>query len=224
LTVRRLTLVNIVLASTMLLLFVATRPLTGFGPSTSADPGSTFYPLAGGGTGLDIGARAPEFSGDADGRTVDLRDLTGNPVSLAVLRGHPVWVVFWATWCPPCQRETPDLRATYEAFRARGVVLVAISIQEPPDTVTAFAAQYGLTYTIALDQTGAISRTYGVFGIPTHYFIDRNGIIRDRSFGPLDRAGMEAKLNALLATSDLPVTEARPISVAVVTPRSDPIR
>jgi peroxiredoxin len=224
LTVRRLTFVNVVLAGTMLLFFVATRPLTGSGPSTRADPGSTFYPLAGGGTGLDIGARAPEFSGDADGRTVDLRDLNGDPVSLAALRGRPVWVVFWATWCPPCQRETPDLRATYEAFRSRGVALVAISIQEPPDTVAAFAAQYGLTYTIALDQTGAISRTYGVFGIPTHYFIDRDGIIRDRSFGPLDRAGMEAKLRALVATSDVPVTEARPHSVAVATAGSGQMR
>ena len=53
-------------------------------------------------------------------------------------------------------------------------MVVAVSIQEPPDAVRAYVAQYGLDYTIGLDSTGAIARTYGVFGIPTHYFVDRD--------------------------------------------------
>ena len=65
----------------------------------------------------------------------------------------------------------------------------------------AMPSQYGLDYDIGLDSTGAIARTYGVFGIPTHYFVDPNGIIRDRSFGPLSRTEMERRLATILPTA-----------------------
>jgi len=80
------------------------------------------------GRSLEIGQRAPDLVGTGDnGQQTRLTDLDGHPLSIADLEGHPVWINFWATWCPPCQKEKPDLRDAYEAHRAQGLVLVGIA-------------------------------------------------------------------------------------------------
>ncbi|MBI3745214.1 MAG: TlpA family protein disulfide reductase [Chloroflexi bacterium] len=196
--IRRIVIVNSAFVVIALGLFLATRPLGGGAARPTVDPAASFYVLGSELGGLDVGKPAPDFVGRPSGQSVRLTDLDGQPVVLAELRGRPVWVVFWATWCPPCQRETPDLRATYEAHKQDGLVLVAIDIQEPADVVEQYVRKFGLTYRIGLDETGAISEAYGVFGLPTHYFIDRQGVIRDRNFGPLTRAQMEQRVAALL--------------------------
>jgi peroxiredoxin len=168
------------------------------GPSGSsglgAAPGATFYVLGAETQGLQVGQRAPDFVGSANGKEVRLTDLVGRPVRIDDFRGRPLWINFWATWCPPCQQETPDLRAAYEANRDGGFALLAISVQEPVDDVRSFVQRYGLTYDIGLDSTGAVFSTYSVFGLPTHYFVDRTGVIRDRYFGPLSRQQMDQKV------------------------------
>lgn len=188
---------NTILVLSVVVLVVATQPLGATSSGAAVNPQATFYRLSIGGQGLDTGQVAPELVGTNDGQPVALNDLDGHPLTLASLRGHPVWINFWATWCPPCQRETPDLRAAYEAHRADGLVLIAVDVQEDPGSVRDYVNRYGLTYTIGMDVSGAIFRTYKVFGIPTHYFIDRNGVIRDRVFGPLDRAGIEQRLTKI---------------------------
>ena len=197
----RLVGLNIIVAA-VIVGIVATRPLVGADPGgglhRTFDPTATFYPLSLGAEGLEVGATAPGFSGQDGGQNVDVRDLDGRPISLADLRGRPVWIVFWASWCPPCQQETPDLRAVFDEHRSEGLAVIAVSIQEPADAVRAYVERYSLDYTVALDSSGAIARTYEVFGIPTHYFVDRSGVIRDRSFGPLTRAEMERRLTAIL--------------------------
>ena len=81
--------------------------------------------------GLAVGSSAPEFSvPQPDGSTYQLPDLNGAPIRLADLRGKAVWVDFWATWCPPCQAEVPILREMSERYKDRGLVVVAISVQE----------------------------------------------------------------------------------------------
>jgi len=160
----------------------------------SAIPGATFYVLGAATQGLQVGQRAPDFVGTVDGREERLADLDGRPVRLADFRGRPLWINFWATWCPPCQQETPDLRAAYEAHRNDGLELLAVSIQEPSDDVRDFVGRYGLQYRIGLDAGGAVAATYGVFGLPTHYFVDATGVIRDRYFGPLNRQQIEERL------------------------------
>jgi len=128
------------------------------------------------------------------------RELDGRPVRLADLRGRPVWLNFFATWCPPCQYETPVLQQVYEAHAADGLALVGVSVQETvPEDVAAYASTYGLTYTIGFDATSAIFRTYKAYGLPTHYFIDREGVIRAVWRGPLTVAQAEAFLAPLVA-------------------------
>ena len=138
--------------------------------------------------GLRVGDRAPELQiGAGGGTTTPLLDLSGAPVRLADLRGHPIWISFWASWCPPCQAETPVLRNTFAAYRNQGLVLVAISVQESTvDDVRAYAAKYGLEYTVAADLSGDVFRRYRVYGLPTQLFLDADGIIRAIVQGPVD--------------------------------------
>lgn len=189
----------------VLIWILATSPIGPSGPSSpsgqggfGAAPGATFYALGAETQGLQVGQRAPDFVGRDDGKEVRLTSLDGRPVRIEDFRGRPLWINFWATWCPPCQQETPDLRAAYEAHKREGLVLLAISIQEPTADVREFVAKYGLTYDIGLDPTGAILATYNVFGLPTHYFVDRTGVIRDRYFGPLTREQMDAKVALII--------------------------
>lgn len=197
-TARQVGIVNAVVIGSALVLFFATRPIGGSGPATVSDPGATFYRISAETQGLDLGQKAPELAGDDGGKPVQLSDLDGRPVSLASLKGHPVWINFWATWCPPCQRETPVLRDTFEAHKSEGLVLVAIDVQETADTAREYATRYGLTYRIGLDLTGAVFRTYRIFGLPSQYFLDRDGVIRGRYFGPLTREQAEQQLSAIL--------------------------
>lgn len=184
----------------VLVWILVTSPIGPSGSSGSgAAPGATFYVLGAETQGLQVGQRAPDFVGSANGKEVRLTDLDGRPVRIDDFRGRPLWIVYWATWCPPCQKETPDLRAAYEAHRNEGLALLAINIQEPGDVVRDYVARYGLTYDIGLDATGAILNTYGVFGLPTHYFVGRDGVIRDRYFGPLTREQMDQKISVISA-------------------------
>jgi thiol-disulfide isomerase/thioredoxin len=119
-------------------------------------------------------------------------------VQLAALRGRAVWVSFWASWCPPCQAETPTLRAMDEQYRDRGLSLVAVQVQQTVDDGRAYAQRYGLTYTIGEDVSGAVFRAYHVYALPTQFFIDPDGIIVAVVNGPLTEANATALVEAIL--------------------------
>ncbi len=169
------------------ILFAVTRPIASTGatgPAAGAAP--TQYAIGPATEGLRIGDRAPELhtSGTASGL---LSDLSGKPISLAALRGHPVWLSFWASWCPPCQAETPVVRDLYNSYKDRGLVVVAISVQETSAAdVASYARQYDLPYTIGADLRGDVFREYRVYGLPTQFFLDPDGIIRSVVQGPVD--------------------------------------
>ncbi len=179
-----------------------TTPLgnTADGPA-AVNPRPTAYLLSSPPpVGLKVGASAPEFAvTNDDGTTYQLTDLDGVPIRLADLRGKAVWVNFWTTWCPPCQSEVPILREVAERYRDRGLVLVAISVQETsPADVAAYAAKYGLGYTIGFDGSGKIFHAYKAYGLPTQVFIDPNGVIASIVGAPLDEAGATAQVEAIL--------------------------
>jgi thiol-disulfide isomerase/thioredoxin len=197
-TARQVGLANAIVFGSAVVLFLVTRPLGSSSPPTVVDPGGVLYQISAKTQGLDLGQRAPELTGVDNGTSVQLSDLDGQVVTIASLKGHPVWINFWATWCPPCQRETPVLRDTYKAHQGEGLVLLAIDVQEPADSVRQYATKYGLTYRIGLDVTGAIFRTYRIYGLPSQYFIDRDGVIRGRYFGPLTSELAEQQLQVIL--------------------------
>jgi peroxiredoxin len=202
-TLGQLVVVGLVLAGGALLLALLGTPVSTPTGSTVPVPGSGFYQLGEPTTGLAIGQRAPELEGTVDGWTVPLTDLDGEILSLAERRGHPVWLSFFATWCPPCQEETPVLRAAHERYAPEGLEMIAVSVQETtPDDVQAWAETYGLAYPIGFDARSAVFRTYGGFGLPTHVFIDHDGIIRQVVYGPLTGGQVDAIVAPLLKGAD----------------------
>ncbi len=127
--------------------------------------------------------------------------LDGQILQLSDFRGRPVWITFWATWCPPCRAENPDIQAVYEANRDQGLVIIALSIGEDADTVRSYVARTGLTYTIGLDQGTDIAAQYRIVGIPTHFFVDRDGIIRDWRIGSMSESTMRKKVDQIMGPS-----------------------
>jgi cytochrome c biogenesis protein CcmG, thiol:disulfide interchange protein DsbE len=172
--------------------WLATRPLGTGGPPGPVGTGAASE------TGIEIGDAAPELTG-ADGTPL-MKDLDGAPVRLADYAGHPVWVVFWATWCTPCQEEAADIVAAYHAHRGAGLAVLAIDVQEPTASVRDFVAEHGLDYRVALDPTAAIQARYGGWGLPVHYFLDARGTIRDRYIGQLTRETMEERLSTIVGS------------------------
>jgi cytochrome c biogenesis protein CcmG/thiol:disulfide interchange protein DsbE len=156
------------------------------GPATSQAVGLT---AAASGPAPRIGKPAPDF------RVVGL---DGKLVQLSDFRGHPVWLSFWATWCPPCRAESPDIQAAYQQYSDSGLVILAIDIGEDRATVGNYVARAGLTFSIALDPTEDAAATYRIAGAPTHYFIDADGILRDSQIGNLGKKTMEKKLGKIL--------------------------
>jgi hypothetical protein len=89
----------------------------------------------------------------------------------------------------------------YEANRDEGLVLIAISIAESADTVRDYVERVGISYTVGLDQSTAVAATYRIVGIPTHLFIDRDGIVREFRIGSMSKGTMEKKVGAIMAPS-----------------------
>jgi len=139
--------------------------------------------------GFGLGQQAPDFA---------LNDLDDRPVQLYRLRGRPVVINFWATWCPPCRAEAPALQAAYQRYQDR-VALLGVDEREDAATVLQFASEFGLTYPLLLDQNGDASMLYQVLGIPTTVVLDAEGVVRVRHVGPLTVDQFAQYVDPLLA-------------------------
>ncbi len=139
--------------------------------------------------GINKGSVAVDFQ---------LTDLDGQEVSLSAYRGSVVLINFWATWCPPCRAEIPDIEAAYQARRDEGFVALGVSVEQAPDHVASFVGAMGMSYPVLLDETGAVSRTYRAQGLPVSVFLDREGVIQVRHVGQLTRADLDGYLAELL--------------------------
>ena len=152
-------------------------------PQFGAPAQSALAPLAEGQGPLQIGDMAYDFFAP---------DLSGNVATLADFRGQPVVINFWATWCPPCRVEMPDLQAAYDEHQDAGLVILAVNFQESPEMVSRFFYdQMGLTFTPLLDENGRIARQYGVSSFPTTYFIGRDGAVTAVHFGLMTRSQID---------------------------------
>ena len=134
---------------------------------------------------------------------ISVRDLSGAPVSLSSLRGRPVLVNFWATWCPPCRAELPELQAlSQEAPRCLAVLGVAID-SGPAAQVAAFVRERGLTYPIAVDE-GPAGLAYKIFALPHSVLVGPRGEVIGRFRGKVTAAGVKAALVAAGVASRCP--------------------
>ncbi len=121
----------------------------------------------------------------------------GKEISLSGLKGKGVWVTFGATWCTNCQAEMPDIEAAHKKWSDRGIAVLGINIQEGPEAVKSYAERVGLTMPLGLDSTNEIAEAYAVGAIPAHYFIDRDGIVKDIRIGGLAPDTMDSILKEL---------------------------
>ena len=87
-------------------------------------------------------------------------------VSLADYRGQTVMINFWATWCPPCRSEMPDMEQIYQEGKTQDIVVLAVNMQEAKQPVQEFIDKYGLTFPVLLDTSGEISQKFGVQSLP----------------------------------------------------------
>ncbi len=140
-------------------------------------------------TAPEIGAVAPPFqTTTAGGTSVDLTDL----------RGTPVIINFWATWCEPCRIEMPALQAVYRRHQANGLRVLAINLRESPEIVLTWGANLGLTFDLLLDQSGQIAASYHLRGQPSTYILSPAGTITHIFYGPTDETTLEAALAPFL--------------------------
>jgi peroxiredoxin len=186
----------------VIILVAITTPLGTAGNGLApVDPQATAFVIGPApAQGLRPGDIAPELTVTrSDGKIFQLTDLNGQPITLASLRGKGVWLNFWASWCPPCQSETPILRDLSERYRDQGLDVVGVSVQETqPSDVAAYAAKYQLTYTIGFDASGDVFHEYKVYALPTQFFITPEGVIRDVVQGPLTEAGAISEIERIL--------------------------
>jgi cytochrome c biogenesis protein CcmG, thiol:disulfide interchange protein DsbE len=136
-----------------------------------------------------IGSVAPDFS---------LVDLDGNPVHLADLRGQPVIVNFWASWCGPCVDEFPLLQAIAEEHADDGLVVLGIVYKDRSEAARAFMQQNGGTWQALMDPDERVAQAYNIFGPPETYFVGRDGTIVARHIGQLTAASLDAKVAAIM--------------------------
>lgn len=128
-----------------------------------------------------------------------LQDLAGNTVRLSDLRGQVVLVNLWATWCPPCRAEMPDLAALYLAHKDEGFIVLGVNNQERPDTVAGFLARNPLPYPVLLDPDLHVARAFAADYLPASFVIDRRGVLRETLVGQSARVRLENAVKPLLA-------------------------
>lgn len=139
-------------------------------------------------TGPNVGQQAPDFK---------LKSVTGADVALSALRDKPVFLNFWATWCPPCRAEMPDLQAMYKKYGSR-MHFLAVNVQESTGEVTGFLKSNKYTFPVVLDNKGSVTGKYFVNGIPTSLVIDTKGVIQGKNVGALSASQLEALIRKVL--------------------------
>ena len=143
---------------------------------TASHPG-----VDGGGAAASDRVPAPAFS---------LRDLAGGTVSLEALRGRPVIVDFWATWCAPCERQVPVLNAFHDKYGDR-IPVLGISVDADPENVPPFVQEHDLRYRVLLGDEG-LAQQYEAYGFPTLYVIRPDGTIHSAHVGVVTPEALEA--------------------------------
>ncbi|MBI4728837.1 MAG: TlpA family protein disulfide reductase [Acidobacteria bacterium] len=142
------------------------------------------------GLGADpVNRRAPDFS---------LPTLDGGGMTLSSLRGKPVVLNFWASWCGSCREEAPILAAGWKRWAPAGVQFLGVDIRDSRVWARRFVEEFGLGYPHVFDSSGEVSRRYGLTGQPESFFIGPDGYIKAKWIGPLDPAAMDRILRALV--------------------------
>lgn len=141
--------------------------------------------------GIEQGNLAPDF---------ELQTLDGHSMKLSDLRGKRVILNMWASWCPPCRAEMPDMQSFYEANKDKDFVILGVNLtssEQQPENIAKFIDEFGITFPVVLDEKSAVSDRYQVVSIPTSYMIDSRGIIKQKIIGPMNKEMMEELVSSM---------------------------
>ena len=137
-----------------------------------------------------IGQAAPNF---------ELQNLDGQSVSLNDLKGKPVLINFWATWCGPCVSEMPYIQEIYDEWSGKGLIVLAINIGDSSSEAEQFLQNHNLSLPVLLDTGKVVARRYNIRGIPTTFFIDKDGIIQEKIIGAFpNKEAIENRLDKIM--------------------------
>lgn len=139
---------------------------------------------------LQTGEAMPELT---------LPGLDGQPLTFPTgLEGKVVAIRFWADWCPFCESEMRDIEPVYLKYRDRGLAVLAVNVRQDQATARAFIDKLDVSYRVLLDEDGAVARRYGVIGLPTTFFVDRQGRLSTRILGESTPEAFENIVQGLL--------------------------
>ncbi|WP_062237944.1 peroxiredoxin family protein [Fictibacillus sp. FJAT-27399] len=136
-------------------------------------------------SGLKRGNTPPDFK---------LNSLDGKTISLSQYKGKTVFLNFWASWCPPCQAEMPEMQRFYKEHRSKDVVILAVNLtsEDSREAAKTFAKKHHVTFPVLYDEKGKVGGKYHAFTLPTTYVIDKSGTIAQLHIGPLNADMMES--------------------------------
>jgi peroxiredoxin len=143
----------------------------------------------GGGSTAHVGRPAPDWTEQT---------ASGSKMSLSSLRGKAVYLNFFATWCTPCNEEAPYINALQKQYGPQGLQTIGVDELENAKKAKQFVDKYRLVYPTVLDDDGTLAAQYRFFGLPTHVFISRSGVIEEIHPGEMSKAQIAAAIRSIL--------------------------
>jgi peroxiredoxin len=132
-------------------------------------------------------------------RDFSLKDINGKTVRLQDFAGQVVLVNAWATWCPPCKAEMPDLNAYYQTHQSEGFMILAVNAGDPAEDAAAFANQKGLAFPVLLDPRTNLINSLGIYSFPTSILVGRDGLVKAIHVGMFTPQVLEAEITPYLS-------------------------
>ncbi len=182
---------NIIIWSTALLLvLMAFFVTTNYGKNSSSNQSDS----------ASTASVNTAASGLVNEKAIDftLKDLNGKEVSLSDFKGKNVYLNFFATWCPPCRAEMPDIETMYQKYKDKDFVVLAVNLGEDGDTVKNFFESNNLNFNAVLDSDQSVASQYNISAIPVSIFIDKQGNIVAKKVGAMTGGEMELYIKMLI--------------------------
>jgi thiol-disulfide isomerase/thioredoxin len=169
--------------------------------ASSAEASATGSP--GGGSTPPPSRTAANFHIGSQAPPLKVAQVGGGAIDLSTIRGKPVWVNFMATWCPSCVDELPRMTSYAARYADDDLVVVAVDVGEDEGDVAAYMQNLGVTFPVGLDRDGAAQDRWGAFALPVHFWIDRDGVVRDGALGGIGPDVMARGLRRILPGVDV---------------------